>query len=130
MSSVGLAVNVNTAVAHARMQSRFTSYGWALMLSNKGFILGVGPSRGRTPQLTNAGDTHKFIGAAFDDYLRAFDVESGVELWRGRVPAGPQATPMTYLHDGRQYVVIAAGGYGRGGTTLGDAIVAFALPAE
>mmetsp|Transcript_4281 Transcript_4281/g.15983 ORF Transcript_4281/g.15983 Transcript_4281/m.15983 type:complete len:248 (-) Transcript_4281:754-1497(-) len=54
MSSVGLAVNVNAAVAHARMQSRFTSYGWALMLSNKGFILGVGPSRGRTPQLTNA----------------------------------------------------------------------------
>ena len=69
-----------------------------------------------------------FIGAAFDDYLRAFDLETGDELWRGRVPAGPQATPMTYLHAGRQYVVIAAGGYGRGGTKPGDAIVAFALP--
>ncbi len=69
-----------------------------------------------------------FIGAAFDDYLRAFDLETGEELWKGRLPAGPQATPMTYLHEGRQYVVIAAGGYGRGGTRLGDAIVAFALP--
>jgi len=71
-----------------------------------------------------------FIGAAMDNYLRAFDEESGKELWKGRLPAGGQATPMTYrLHpDGRQYVVIAAGGHGRLGTKLGDALVAFALP--
>jgi quinoprotein glucose dehydrogenase len=69
-----------------------------------------------------------FIGAAVDDYLRAFDVKTGAELWRGRLPAGGQATPMTYRLDGRQYVVIAAGGHGGAGSTLGDYVVAFALP--
>ncbi len=69
-----------------------------------------------------------FIGATTDDFLRAFDVDTGAELWRGRLPAGGQATPMTYLRDGRQYVVIAAGGHGGAGTTLGDYLVAFALP--
>jgi quinoprotein glucose dehydrogenase len=69
-----------------------------------------------------------FIGAAMDDYLRAFDVESGEELWKGRLPAGGQATPMTYRLDGRQYVVIAAGGHGRAGTRLGGHLLAYALP--
>jgi quinoprotein glucose dehydrogenase len=71
-----------------------------------------------------------FIGAAMDNYLRAFDSDTGAELWKGRLPAGGQATPMTYrlTETGRQYVVIAAGGHGRGGTTLGDSVVAFALP--
>jgi quinoprotein glucose dehydrogenase len=70
-----------------------------------------------------------FIGAAMDDYLRAFDIESGEELWKARLPAGGQATPMSYRvrPGGKQYVVIAAGGHGRGGTRLGDFIVAFAL---
>ena len=73
-----------------------------------------------------------FIAAAMDDYLRAFDVETGEELWKGRLPAGGQATPMTYrveLEDGslRQYVVIAAGGHGFSGSRLGDHLVAFAL---
>ena len=76
------------------------------------------------PLVTAAGLV--FIGAG-DDYLRAFDLESGEELWRARLPAGGQATPMTYRAAGRQYVVIAAGGHGRFGTTLGDALVAFAL---
>ena len=78
------------------------------------------------PLITGSGLV--FIGAAADDYLRAFDIETGDELWLGRLPAGGQATPMTYSIDGRQYVVIAAGGYGRGPMTLGDAIVAFSLP--
>jgi len=71
-----------------------------------------------------------FIGAAMDDYLRAYSVESGEELWRARLPAGGQATPMTYrLSDhGRQYVVIAAGGHSTMGTTPGDYVIAFALP--
>ncbi|NIR43607.1 MAG: pyrroloquinoline quinone-dependent dehydrogenase [Gemmatimonadetes bacterium] len=71
-----------------------------------------------------------FIGAAMDDYLRAFDLETGEELWKGRLPAGGQATPMTYRLrvDGKQYVVIAAGGHGGLDTTLGDYLVAFALP--
>lgn len=71
-----------------------------------------------------------FIAAAMDDYLRAFDVETGRELWKGRLPAGGQATPMTYRVSaaGKQYVVVAAGGHGRMGTRRGDYIVAFALP--
>ncbi len=69
-----------------------------------------------------------FISAALDDYLRAFDVTTGKELWRGRLPAGGQATPMTYASGGRQFVVIAAGGHGGAGTTLGDYLVAFTLP--
>lgn len=71
-----------------------------------------------------------FIGAAMDDYLRAFDAESGHELWKGRLPAGGQATPMTYEWQGRQYVVIAAGGQARVGTRLGDFVIAYALPRE
>jgi quinoprotein glucose dehydrogenase len=71
-----------------------------------------------------------FVGAAMDDYLRAFDVETGRELWRGRLPAGGQATPMTYRLDpgGRQFVIIAAGGHGKLPTNRGDYVVAFALP--
>lgn len=77
--------------------------------------------------IITAGDL-VFIGAAMDDYLRAFDIETGTELWRARLPAGGQATPMTYEWQGRQYVVIYAGGHARAGTTLGDQLVAFALP--
>jgi quinoprotein glucose dehydrogenase len=69
-----------------------------------------------------------FIGAAMDDSIRAFDVDTGQELWNAPLPAGGQATPMTYQEDGKQYLVIAAGGHGKLGTTLGDALVAFALP--
>ena len=70
-----------------------------------------------------------FISATMDQYLRAFDIETGKELWKGALPAGGQATPMTYRgNDGKQYVVIAAGGHGRLGTTYGDYVIAFALP--
>jgi quinoprotein glucose dehydrogenase len=69
-----------------------------------------------------------FIGAATDNYLRAFDIETGGELWKGRLPAGGQATPMTYEIGGRQFVVIAAGGHGGLGTKQGDYVIAFALP--
>jgi quinoprotein glucose dehydrogenase len=69
-----------------------------------------------------------FLGATMDDYLRAFDLESGEELWRGRLPAGGQATPMSYESEGRQYVVIMAGGHERMGKPPGDTVVAFALP--
>jgi quinoprotein glucose dehydrogenase len=68
-----------------------------------------------------------FVGAAMDDYLRAFDINQGRELWRGRLPGGGQATPMTYQLNGRQYIVIAAGGHGNMGTRRSDYLVAFAL---
>ena len=71
-----------------------------------------------------------FIASAMDNYLRAFDIDTGAELWKGRLPAGGQALPMTYRlrSDGKQFVVIAAGGHGKLGTKLGDSLVAFALP--
>ena len=70
-----------------------------------------------------------FIAAAMDNYLRAFDVETGKVLWKGELPASGQATPMTYrLSSGKQFVVIAAGGHGKLGTKMGDHVVAFALP--
>jgi quinoprotein glucose dehydrogenase len=77
------------------------------------------------PIVTASGLT--FIGATLDRAIRAFDIETGRELWRHDLPAGARATPMTYEVAGRQYVVIAAGGGDRFGN--GDAIVAFALPA-
>jgi quinoprotein glucose dehydrogenase len=67
-----------------------------------------------------------FIGATIDRQFRAFDVETGRELWSAPLPAGARATPMTYEAGGRQFVVIAAGGGGPFGA--GDAIIAFALP--
>jgi quinoprotein glucose dehydrogenase len=69
-----------------------------------------------------------FIGAARDNYLRAFNVETGAELWKGELPAGGQATPMTYQAGGKQFIVIAAGGHGRLPSKRGDHVVAFALP--
>jgi quinoprotein glucose dehydrogenase len=69
-----------------------------------------------------------FIGASMDDAFRAFDLETGQVLWTVQLPAGGQATPMTFQERGKQYVVIAAGGHGKLGTTLGDAVVAFSLP--
>ncbi|HEY5810154.1 MAG TPA: pyrroloquinoline quinone-dependent dehydrogenase [Povalibacter sp.] len=69
-----------------------------------------------------------FIAAATDNYLRAIDIDTGSELWKGRLPAGGQATPMSYTLNGRQYVVVAAGGHGGLDTTRGDYVVAFALP--
>lgn len=69
-----------------------------------------------------------FIGATADNYIRAFDVNTGKEIWRARLPAGGQATPMSYSVNGRQYVVIAAGGHGSFGTKLGDYVIAYALP--
>ena len=69
-----------------------------------------------------------FIGATLDRYFRAFDVRNGRELWKTALPAGGKATPMTYLGaNGRQYVVIAAGGDGKA-WGWSDEVVAFALP--
>jgi len=68
-----------------------------------------------------------FIGAATDSYLRAFETATGEELWKARLPAGGHATPMSYRYQGRQYVVIAAGGHRHLGSRMGDAVVAFTL---
>jgi quinoprotein glucose dehydrogenase len=89
------------------------------------FKMGV-PSLGG-PMMTAGGVA--FLSGTLDNYLRAYDVTSGKQLWEARLPAGGQATPMTYLgDDGRQYVLVAAGGHGSLGTKAGDYVLAYALP--
>lgn len=68
-----------------------------------------------------------FAAGTREPLLRAYDAATGAELWRGALPAPAQATPMTYQVNGRQFVVIAAGGSGLWGTPTSDAVVAFAL---
>lgn len=68
-----------------------------------------------------------FIGATYDEHLRAFNTTNGEEVWRSRLPAGGFATPVTYRVSGKQYVVIAAGGV-RYGKKAGSSYVAYALP--
>jgi quinoprotein glucose dehydrogenase len=69
-----------------------------------------------------------FTAATMDNYLRAFDSETGKEIWEYELSAGGQATPMTYSIGGKQYLVIAAGGHGKLGTKQGDYVIAFTLP--
>ena len=69
-----------------------------------------------------------FIGATRDKKIRAFDKDTGEILWEYELPAGGNATPSIYQVDGKQYVVIAAGGGGRVGSESSDAYVAFTLP--
>src|SRR5690606_19831863 len=76
--------------------------------------------------LTTAGGL-TFVAGTFDNFFRAFDTQTGKLLWQDQLPAGGQATPMSYGLNGKQYVVIAAGGHGKLGTKLGDAVVAYGL---
>jgi quinoprotein glucose dehydrogenase len=82
------------------------------------------PSNGGT--LATAGGLVFFAGT-FDEKIRAFDSKTGELLWEHALEAAGFATPCTYEANGKQYVVIAAGG-GKGFTRPGDQFVAFALP--
>jgi quinoprotein glucose dehydrogenase len=70
-----------------------------------------------------------FIGATSDSRIRAYDIDTGEELWQDMMPTSAMSTPMTYAANGRQYVVIAAGGhswyYAKG---IDDYLLAYALP--
>lgn len=68
-----------------------------------------------------------FVAASFDAHLRAFDSRTGKELWKSPLPAGGFATPMCYELNGKQYIVIAAGGHGKLGPMLSDQVIAYAL---
>ena len=70
-----------------------------------------------------------FIAATPDAKMRAFDRDSGALLWEATLPAAGYATPAVYEADGRQFVVVAAGG-GKLGTSPGSRYVAFSLPAR
>ncbi|WPP50760.1 family 16 glycoside hydrolase [Catalinimonas niigatensis] len=80
------------------------------------------------PVATAGGVT--FIAATPDEKIRAFSSHSGEVLWEYQLPAGGYATPSVYMINGKQYVVIAAGGGGKNATKYGDSIIAFALPAS
>ena len=69
-----------------------------------------------------------FVGATKDEKFRAIDKNTGKILWETKLPAGGYATPSTYEVNGKQYVVIAAGGGGKNDTKKGDSYVVFALP--
>jgi quinoprotein glucose dehydrogenase len=71
-----------------------------------------------------------FIAAATDDLLRAIDERTGKVLWSVPLPAGGQATPIVYQQDGREYLVIFAGGHHFMETPEGDSVIAYALPRE
>lgn len=81
------------------------------------------------PMITGSGVV--FMAAAVDNNFRAYDLDSGDVLWNVEIPAGGQATPMTYLNSqGEQMVVLVAGGHGSVGTTLGDYVLAYKLEAQ
>ena len=87
------------------------------------FKLGV-PTLGGP--LSTAGGV-AFLTSTLDDYIRAYDVTDGRQLWEDRLPAGGQSTPMSYAVEGKQYVVTAAGGHGSFGTKIGDYVIGYAL---
>jgi quinoprotein glucose dehydrogenase len=68
-----------------------------------------------------------FTAAALDPHLRAFDSDTGKELWTVELPASAQSTPMTYEWNGKQFIVICAGGHGKMKSKMGDSVVAFGL---
>jgi quinoprotein glucose dehydrogenase len=99
---------------------------WQIPLGDAPFIhMNVGMPAIGGPIVTASGLV--FIAASFDGRMRAFETDSGKLLWEVKLPAGGQATPMTYAIGGRQYVVVAAGGY-KSDTPRGDYLVAYSLP--
>ncbi|MDB6001844.1 MAG: glucose dehydrogenase [Rhizobacter sp.] len=87
--------------------------------------LGV-PSLGG--MVTTAGGV-AFLSGTLDQYVRGYDVATGKTLWKARLPAGGQATPMTYMDGaGKQFLVVTAGGHGSLGTRSGDWVIAYSLP--
>jgi quinoprotein glucose dehydrogenase len=100
---------------------------WQIPLGDTPYIhLNVG-TPGIGGPIVTAGGVIFIAATLLDDRLRAFNTDDGKLLWTASLPAGGQATPMTYSVGGKQFVVIAAGGY-KGDSTRGDYVVAYALP--
>jgi len=95
-------------------------------------VLGEDPELGKTGTRQIGGSIATagglvFVASTLDEKIRAFESETGREAWSHQLNAGGYATPCTYEADGRQFVVIAAGGGGKQRTKSGDELVAFAL---
>jgi len=106
---------------------------WQVPLGNVPVLEAQGITGTGSPNIGGAvvtGGGLVFIGGASDSRLRAFELHTGKEVWRADLPASGHALPITYRGptNGRQYVVIAAGGGGKFSRTISDAIVAFARP--
>jgi quinoprotein glucose dehydrogenase len=132
LSSVGLPCNTPPWGTIAAVDLKAGKILWESNLGTTEELapLGIAMNWG-TPNLggpVSTGGGVVFIGAAADKYLRAFDSATGKEIWAGRLPTTAQATPMIYEWQGRQYVVIGAGGYPDLDMPPGDHFVAFALP--
>lgn len=80
------------------------------------------------PMMTDTGLV--FSGISNEHAFRAFDLKTGAELWKARLPTAANALPISYQvsQTGKQYVAIAAGGHWSGGSPPGDYIIAYALP--
>lgn len=103
---------------------------WQIPLGEYPELVQKGIATTGTPNLGGAVVTAGgllMIGATRDEKFRIFDKQSGKLLWQYKLPAGGYATPATYMVDGKQYIVIAAGGGGKVGSPSGDAYIAFAL---
>ncbi|MES1955004.1 membrane-bound PQQ-dependent dehydrogenase, glucose/quinate/shikimate family [Salinisphaera hydrothermalis] len=79
--------------------------------------------------ITTAGGV-AFESGTLDYYVRAYNASTGRQLWQARLPAGGNATPMTYEADGQQYLLVTAGGHGTFGTKFGDYVIAYKLPGK
>lgn len=112
---------VDMAEGKIRWQVPLGSFSPAIAAVPKGALSLGGP-------IVTAGGL-AFIAGTYDPFIRAFDVETGKELWKAQLPATGHAMPMTYQLSGKQYVVIAAGGHAKiDEEPQSDALVAFALP--
>lgn len=132
VSPIGMPCNAPPWGTIAAVDVESGKLAWEMTLGNTrklapfGMVLPYGTPNFGGPIVTAGGLV--FVGATMDNLLRAFDANTGEELWAGDLPYGGQATPMTYAVGGRQFVVIAAGGHPTLGIPIGDTLVAFALP--
>src|SRR3546814_12399044 len=69
-----------------------------------------------------------FIAAATDNLIRAIDLRTGQTLWTDKLPAGGQANPAVYEANGREYLIIMAGGHQFMETPIGDEVIAYVFP--
>ncbi|TPW34934.1 membrane-bound PQQ-dependent dehydrogenase, glucose/quinate/shikimate family [Oecophyllibacter saccharovorans] len=124
-SVAGLDLRTNKVVwEHPNGTMRDSLHKSSLPLPLPPFHIGV-PSLGGP--LVTAGNL-AVLTSTQDDEIRAYNLTNGKEIWQARLPAGGQATPMTYAINGRQYIVTYAGGHGSFGSRMGDTLLAYALP--
>lgn len=123
----GIDMRTNKVVwRHRNGTLRDSLHGSALPIPLPPIKIGV-PSLGGP--LATAGNL-AFLTSAQDYYIRAYDMTTGHVIWKDRLPAGAQSSPMTYRINGRQYIVTYAGGHGSFLSKMGDYLIAYALPED